>query len=235
MRRSCRWNGALPTACIFTWTRCTRSRAHHRADQHESDRPQRQHDSARHAAGSEQRGDQRHLRQRAVLLEARPYHENVKFWSVNPGAELLFGAEQDIKLNVQANATRSWLARESPSILVTSPFTTVDYRNEGGDRPSITSPLDLNDPNLGWGWTGGRVNIQNESARPKRAARAPICSSVRTSATSRSARPTTWPSAPSVASTTAPPGNRWCVAAMAATCATAAPARQSRTRPWPAI
>ncbi|WP_164740928.1 TonB-dependent receptor [Xanthomonas sp. BRIP62409] len=96
------------------------------------------------------------------FLEARPYREEVKFWSVNPGAELLFGADQDIKLNVQANATRSWLDRESPSILVTSPFTTVDYRNEGGDRPSISSPLDLNDPNLGWGWNGGRVNIQNE-------------------------------------------------------------------------
>lgn len=96
------------------------------------------------------------------FLEARPYREEVKFWSVNPGAELLFGENQDIKLNVQANATRSWLERESPSILVTSPFTTVDYRNEGGDRPSISSPLDLNDPNLGWGWNGGRVNIQNE-------------------------------------------------------------------------
>lgn len=108
-------------------------------------------------------------------MEARPYHENVKFWSVNPGAQLLFGADQDIKLNVQANATRSWLARASPSILVTSPFTTVDYRNQGGDRPSITSPLDLNDPNLGWGWTGGRVNIQNEKRQTEtRGARADL-------------------------------------------------------------
>ncbi|MDR6675075.1 TonB-dependent receptor [Xanthomonas sp. 1678] len=96
------------------------------------------------------------------FLEARPYREEVKFWSVNPGAELLFGAEQDIKLNVQANATRSWMFRESPSVLVTSPFTTVQYSNQGGDQPSIESPLDLNDPNLGWGWTGGRLNINNE-------------------------------------------------------------------------
>lgn len=96
------------------------------------------------------------------VMEARPYRENVTFWSVNPGAEFLFGSEQDIKLNVQANATRSWMARESPSILVSSPFTTVDYHNQRGNRPDINSPLDLNDPNLGWSWTGGRVNIQNE-------------------------------------------------------------------------
>ncbi|WP_343122980.1 TonB-dependent receptor [Xanthomonas sp. MUS 060] len=96
------------------------------------------------------------------FLEARPYREQVKFWSVNPGAELLFGEAQDIKLNVQANATRSWMFRESPSVLVTSPFTTVDYRNAGGDIPSISSPLDLDNPNLGWNWTGGRLNIANE-------------------------------------------------------------------------
>ncbi|AKK69465.1 TonB-dependent receptor [Xanthomonas translucens] len=109
------------------------------------------------------------------FLEARPYREQVKFWSVNPGAELLFGADQDIKLNVQANATRSWLYRQSPSVLVTSPFTTVDYRNSGGDQPSITSPLDLDDPNLGWSWTGGRLNISNEKRETEtRGARAEL-------------------------------------------------------------
>ncbi|HYG07127.1 MAG TPA: TonB-dependent receptor [Stenotrophomonas sp.] len=97
------------------------------------------------------------------FLEARPYREDVKFWSVNPGAELLFGDDQDIKLNVQANATRSWMFRESPTILVNSPITTVQYQNTGGDQPSISSGLDLNDPNLGWTWSGGgRVNINNE-------------------------------------------------------------------------
>lgn len=109
------------------------------------------------------------------FLEARPYREQVTFWSVNPGADLLFGANQDIKLHVQANATRSWLERQSPSILVTSPFTTVDYSNSGGEQPSLDSPLDLNDPNLGWSWAGGRLNISNEKRQTQtRGARADL-------------------------------------------------------------
>jgi TonB-dependent receptor len=95
------------------------------------------------------------------FLEARPYEEEVKFWSINPGAELLFGKNENIKLNVQANMTRSWMRRESPTILVTTPFTNVSYSNTS-DIPLAATDLDLNDPNLGWQWTGGRVNIQNE-------------------------------------------------------------------------
>ncbi|HEY5780318.1 MAG TPA: TonB-dependent receptor, partial [Lysobacter sp.] len=94
------------------------------------------------------------------FLEARPYIEDVKFWNVNPGGTFWFA--DDLKLDVQANIGRSWLFRESPTVLVNSPFTTVEYRNDGGDIPTWTTPIDLNDPNIGWTWAGGRVNINNE-------------------------------------------------------------------------
>jgi len=99
------------------------------------------------------------------FLEARPYREDLKFYNINPGARIYFGDDDDIKLDVQANLGRSWFFRESPSILVNTPLgqnIAVDYSNSGGDIPTISTNIDLNDPNAGWTWTGGRVNIQNE-------------------------------------------------------------------------
>lgn len=96
------------------------------------------------------------------FLEARPYQEELSFYNINPGSELLFGDNQDIKLSVQGNISRSIFRRESPSILVNTPFTTVEYSNNGGDFPTFSTPLNLNDPNIGWLWNGGRLNIQNE-------------------------------------------------------------------------
>ena len=94
------------------------------------------------------------------FLEARPYIEDVKFWNVNPGGTFWFS--DDLKLDFQANMSRSWLFRESPTVLVNTPFTTVQYNNNGGDTPTWTTGVDLNDPNAGWTWAGGRVNINNE-------------------------------------------------------------------------
>ena len=95
------------------------------------------------------------------FLEHREYIEDVQYWQVSPGASFWFGESQDIRLDVQANTSRSWMFRESPTILVNSPFTTLEYTN-GGDIPSWNTELDLNDPNLGWTWVGGRLNVQNE-------------------------------------------------------------------------
>ena len=97
------------------------------------------------------------------FLEARPYREEVKFYSFNPGAQFLFGATDSIKLDLQANLGRSWFFRESPTILVNSPVGAIEYSNTGGDYPTWTNPgFDFNDPNAGWTWAGGRLNIQNE-------------------------------------------------------------------------
>jgi TonB-dependent receptor len=95
------------------------------------------------------------------FLEARPYRENVQYWHIDPGATFLFGDSQNIRLDVQGYKSRSWMHRESPTILVNSPFTTIDYTNDGS-IPSWNTSIDLNDPNLGWTWAGGRVNVQNE-------------------------------------------------------------------------
>lgn len=95
------------------------------------------------------------------FLEARPYRERVHYWHVDPGATFLFGGNDNIRLDVQGYLSRSWMRRESPTILVNSPFTTIEYSNDGG-LPEWSTGLDLNDPDLGWTWTGGRVNVQNE-------------------------------------------------------------------------
>ena len=95
------------------------------------------------------------------FLEARPYTEDVKYYNVNPGGEFIFN--DSLKLNAQVDIGRSWMFRESPTVLVNSPFTTIQYSNTGGDFPTwTTGGLNLNDPNAGWTWAGGRVNINNE-------------------------------------------------------------------------
>lgn len=96
------------------------------------------------------------------FLEARPYREDLQFYNINPGAQVFFGEDDNIKLDVQANLGRSWFFRESPTILVTSPVDAIEYDNSGGDIPTWSTAVDLNDPNAGWSWTGGRLNIQNE-------------------------------------------------------------------------
>jgi len=95
------------------------------------------------------------------FLEARPYTEDVKYYDVNPGGVFIFS--DTLKLDAKVDIGRSWMFRESPTVLVNSPFTTIQYSNTGGDFPTwTTGGLNLNDPNAGWTWTGGRVNINNE-------------------------------------------------------------------------
>ncbi|NII09374.1 TonB-dependent receptor [Oleiagrimonas sp. C23AA] len=94
------------------------------------------------------------------FLEERPYSEKDHFWAVNPGADFYFGDSGNIKLHVQGHVNRSWMRRTIPSILVNSPFTTVQYSNTGGDHPTWTTGVDLNNPDAGWTWN--RVNLQKE-------------------------------------------------------------------------
>lgn len=97
------------------------------------------------------------------FLEARPYDEQVDFYNINPGAHLEIGA--NLQIDFQLNKSRSEFLRESPTILVNTPLgqgITVEYDNSGGDFPSIATNIDLNDPNAGWTWEGGRLNIANE-------------------------------------------------------------------------
>ncbi|MFS2110849.1 TonB-dependent receptor [Sphingomonas sp. Sphisp140] len=96
------------------------------------------------------------------FLEYRPFIEKTKFWGVNPGFD--WQIADKLKLDVAANYTWSSFHRESPSVVVlTAPNSgvTVNYDNTGGDVPSITTNIDLNNP-ANFAWPGGRVNIQDE-------------------------------------------------------------------------
>jgi TonB-dependent receptor len=99
------------------------------------------------------------------FLEYRPYKEDVKFWSFNPGLE--WKINDAVKLDVQANDTDSKFTRESPTVLVsTAPNSGVIVNFVNGLVPSVTSNVDLNNP-ANFGWPGGRVNIQDEVRETK--------------------------------------------------------------------
>ncbi|WP_082554922.1 TonB-dependent receptor [Caulobacter sp. Root1455] len=95
------------------------------------------------------------------FLEARPYDEKTDFYNFNPGGS--WQINPWLLLDGQFNLSRSVFFREAPTILVNSPAgLTVDFDNTGGDMPLIKTGVNLNDPNLGWTFAGGRLNIQNE-------------------------------------------------------------------------
>ena len=102
------------------------------------------------------------------FLEYRPYTEDTKFQSINPGINLKI--TDALSLDIQANKTRSDFHRESPTALfqtVLGSGLTTEYDNTTG-TPSIravnalTGATDsLNSP-AAFGWNGGRVNVQEE-------------------------------------------------------------------------
>jgi TonB-dependent receptor len=99
------------------------------------------------------------------FLEFRPWNEDLRYWGVNPGLE--YKITDNLKFDLNGNYTKSTFHREVPSVLVITPANsgvTVDYDNTGGDFPTIKTNVDLDDPTK-FGWTGGRVNIQDERRR----------------------------------------------------------------------
>jgi TonB-dependent receptor len=98
------------------------------------------------------------------FLEYRPYEEDLEFFNLNPGFS--WQVNDWIKVDGQLNMSKSQFKREAPTVLINTPLNTgvtVTYDNTGaGPFPAINTNVDLNDPNLGWTWAGGRVNIQNE-------------------------------------------------------------------------
>ena len=93
------------------------------------------------------------------FLEYRPYVETTKLWSVNPGMEWKLGDK--LKLDAQGNVSRSTFVRDAPTVLVATSNTTVQFNNNNGDVPTITSGIDLDNP-ANFSWSGGRLNIQDE-------------------------------------------------------------------------
>lgn len=96
------------------------------------------------------------------FLEYRPLTETTHLYSVNPGLD--WEMSDRLKLSVQANYTRSTFHREIPTagpVTAMGTGVTVDYAASPNGAPTITSNVDLNDPN-NFVWNGGRVNISDE-------------------------------------------------------------------------
>ncbi len=106
------------------------------------------------------------------MMEFRPYEEESEFYGTNPG--MTWQITDKLSLDAQANYTRSEFTREASTVLLISDTTTVNYSNNGGDVPTITPGIDLNDPNS-WQWLVedrggqdvGRVNLQIEDRETK--------------------------------------------------------------------
>jgi len=104
------------------------------------------------------------------MLEFRPYEEDSEFWGTNPG--MTWQINDKLSLDVQGSLTRSKFTREASTVLFISDTTTVNFENNGGDVPTITSSIDLNDPNS-WQWLVtdrggpdvGRVNLSIEERK----------------------------------------------------------------------
>ncbi|RZJ11317.1 MAG: TonB-dependent receptor [Rubrivivax sp.] len=101
------------------------------------------------------------------FMEYRPYTEETKFHSVNPGLNLKI--IDGLSLDVQANMTRSNFQRSSPTVLfqtLGSSGITTEYDNTSGvPKLKAVSPDGntnlLNTPSA-FGWNGGRLNQQDE-------------------------------------------------------------------------
>jgi TonB-dependent receptor len=103
------------------------------------------------------------------MMEFRPYEEESEFYGTNPG--MTWQIAEKLSLDVQANYTSSEFHREASTVLFISDTTTVNYSNTGGDTPTISPTLNLNDPNS-WQWLVtdrgvgaqdvGRVNLAVE-------------------------------------------------------------------------
>ena len=102
------------------------------------------------------------------FLEYRPYTEDTKFQSINPGIKLKI--TEAIGLDVQANVTRSDFHRQSPTALfqtVLGSGITTEYDNTSGTPViralnTLTGASDVLNSPAAFGWNGGRVNVQEE-------------------------------------------------------------------------
>ncbi|MEE4452248.1 TonB-dependent receptor [Novosphingobium resinovorum] len=96
----------------------------------------------------------------SFFLEASLFKQTTKFWNINPS--VTWQPTDDLKIEASANYSKSSFFREQPTwAFQTTPQSGVDvyYDNTSGSYPSITSNIDLNDPDSGtWQWY--RQNIQ---------------------------------------------------------------------------
>jgi len=100
-----------------------------------------------------------------AFLQYRPYTESVDYWQINPGATFWFGDDGNVRLDVNAGVSRSWMRRVMPTVMVNSPFFVAEYVNHDGFPTYTSGDVDLNDPNAGW--TFNDIRLQNEKRLTK--------------------------------------------------------------------
>ena len=96
------------------------------------------------------------------FIEYGPRRDKTTLKGINPG--MTWQIAPTLKLEAQANATKSDFSHEAPTVMPITPAGSglvATYDATSGGVPSITFNKDLNDPSQ-YVWAGGRVNIQNE-------------------------------------------------------------------------
>jgi TonB-dependent receptor len=106
----------------------------------------------------------------SYFLEASLFKQTTKFWNVNPS--VTWEPADNLKVELNGNYSKSRFFREQPTwAFQTTPQSGVDvyYDNTGkGDYPSITTNIDLNDPNNGsWQWYRQNVQLVRRSTTTK--------------------------------------------------------------------
>jgi TonB-dependent receptor len=106
----------------------------------------------------------------SFFLEASLFKQTTKFWNVNPS--LSWEPTDDLKIDLSANWSKSRFFREQPTFAFqTTPQSGVEvyYDNSGnGDYPSITTNIDLNNPNNGtWQWYRQNVQLVRRTTETK--------------------------------------------------------------------
>lgn len=104
----------------------------------------------------------------SFFLEASQFKQTTKFWNINPS--LSWQPTETLKVDLSANYSKSRFFREQPTFAFqTPPNSGVDvyYDNSNGYYPSITTNIDLNDPNLGWQWYRQNVALVRRKTETK--------------------------------------------------------------------
>ena len=96
------------------------------------------------------------------FLEARPYHEELSFYNVNPTVE--YTPLDWIKIDGQLNYNYSLFRRSDDGYLFNSPFLNVNYSDTSTSGfPTITASVPgasgnpLDNPSAGWTWNALRI------------------------------------------------------------------------------
>ncbi|MDX3900810.1 MAG: TonB-dependent receptor [Sphingobium sp.] len=104
----------------------------------------------------------------SFFLEASEFKQTTKFWNISPSVS--WQPTETLKVSLSGNYSKSRFFREQPTwAFQTTPNSGVDvyYDNTEGYYPSVTTNVDLNDPNIGWQWYRQNVSLVRRTTETK--------------------------------------------------------------------